>query len=136
MARTTDTAVKGIIDVTSGVDLTPFISVANELVTEVCLDSTPTTYDSTRLELIERWLAAHFYTNYEPRAMSEKAGDVAERKQDKVDLGLDSSFYGQTAMRLDTNGGLSKLNEQSKKGSKRTVGLFYVGTPIDEETAL
>lgn len=116
----------------------PFITVANELVTEACTgDEGPTTdYSAARLELIERWLAAHFYTNRDPRAVNEKAGTVGAAFQSKVDLGFSTSHYGQTAMRLDTNGGLAKINEDTKKG-KPTVGVFWPGTyPEDVKSTI
>ena len=127
MARTTDASVGGIIEVDSSISLTPFISIANELVTECCGSVTPA-YSTTRLELIERWLAAHFYTNRDGRAFREKAGSVSKEKQSKVDLGFDTSHYGQTAMRLDTLGGLASLNEQSKKGGNQPVSATWLGS--------
>ena len=127
MARTTSDLVSGIIEADSSISLTPFILTANELVTEYCVGVTPA-YDATRLELIERWLAAHFYTVRDMRAESEKAGSVSEKKQSKVDLGFDSSHYGQTAMRLDTLGGLSALNEQTKKGSGQLMSFAWLGS--------
>jgi len=131
MARTTPTLVGGIIEWDSDstkasyIALTPFIDAANELVTECCGSND---YTITRLELIERWLSAHFFTVRDPRAESEKAGSVSEKFQSKVDLGFDTSHYGQMAMRLDTEGGLAALNEQIKKGKKVTVGVTWLGT--------
>ena len=87
-----------------------------------------TDYSDDRLTLIETWLAAHCYTVRDMRAEMEKAGSVSERKQSKVDLGFDSSHYGQTAMRLDSQGGLAALNEKIKKGQAAAVGVTYLGT--------
>ena len=125
MARTTSTAVSGIIEVDSTISLSPFIEAANALVTECCSTDD---YDSTRLELIERWLSAHFYTVRDMRAESEKARTVSEKKQSKVDIGFDTSHYGQMAMRLDTEGGLAALNERIKKGIRSTVQMTWLGT--------
>jgi len=47
--RTTAEAVGGIIEVDATISLTPFIEVANALVTEHCSTDD---YDATRLELI------------------------------------------------------------------------------------
>lgn len=133
MARTTRALVEGIIEVDAGIvpddaAMEPFILPANELVTEVCTgDAGPANaYTSDRLELIERWLAAHFYAQRDPRYASEKAGSVGGNYQSKVDLGLDNTHYGQMAMRLDTNGGLADLNRKSKKG-KRKLAVTWLG---------
>jgi len=131
MARTTVDNVEAIIEIDSGISLTPFIEVANALVTEVCASVTDSSgdlvYDATRLELIERWLTAHFYHIRDPRAESEKAGSVSTKYQSKVDLGFDVTHYGQMAMRIDTNSGLARLNESSKKGKSKTVSLSWLG---------
>jgi len=112
--RTSAVAIEAIIEVDSGVDLTPFITVANALVTEVC--AVVSTYDADRLELIERWLSAHFYTVLNPRYTAEKIASIAVNYQSAIDLGFNSSHYGQVAMRLDTNGGLAKLDAKAKQG--------------------
>jgi len=127
--RTTPTLVEGIIEVDAAIDLDPFITIANQLVTELCTDSG---YTAVRLELIERWLSAHFYTNRDMRAFQEKAGPVSETMQSRVDLGFDTSHYGQTAMRMDTDGNLAKLNEDIKKGKSPSVSVLWLGT--EEET--
>jgi len=124
--RTTSVLVGGIIEVDPSIDLTPFITIANALVTEVCDDSS---YTEERLELIERWLAAHFYTNRDPRSVSERAGSVAVTYQSAVTFNLATSHYGQTAMLLDTSGGLALLNKAS---AKRTVSVTWLGTPQEE----
>jgi hypothetical protein len=137
MARTTKDDIEGIIELDASVipndaAMLPFITIANELVTEYCTGTNgPTTeYSEERLELIERWLAAHFYTNRDPRATNESAGAVSVGYQSSVGLGFDTSHYGQTAMRLDTNGGLSTLNENMKKGRPR-VRVSWLGTEPD-----
>lgn len=138
MPRTTKDNVAAIIEldgeiVPNDAAMLPFITVANELVTEFCTGSAgpATTYTTDRLELIERYLAAHFYTNRDPRATSEGAGGVSVGYQSKIDLGLGTSHYGQSAMLLDTNGGLSTLNKNTKNGVSR-VGVSWLGTPYDE----
>ena len=116
MARTTSTLVEGIIavDSTSIPDLTPFIDVANQLVTDVCTDSD---YTDAKLAIIETWLAAHFYAIRDPRPDSQKAGSVSQKLQYKVDLNLAVTTYGQQAMIIDTAGNLAKLNKQATTGN-------------------
>lgn len=145
MPRTTFANVAAIIEldpaiVSDDATLLPFSTVANELVTEWCVGplhgpiAPEVAYSDTRLELIERWLTAHIYTNRDPRAASEGAGSVSASYQSRVDLGFDTSHYGQTAMRLDTAGGLARLNSIMKKGLPR-VGVAWLGTtpPCDGE---
>ena len=120
--RTTSGAVEGIIEVDVTISLEPFMLVANELVTEVCSDAG---YTEERLELIERWLAAHFYTNRDPRPVTERAGPVSATYQSAVALNLNTSHYGQTAMMLDTAGGLAAL---SKQKPKRIASVTWLGT--------
>jgi len=120
--RTTSGAVEGIIEVDVTISLEPFMLVANELVTEVCSDAG---YSDERLELIERWLAAHFYTNRDPRPVNERAGPVSVTYQSAVALNLNTSHYGQTAMMLDTAGGLAAL---SKQKPKRIASVTWLGT--------
>lgn len=126
MGRTDSTAVEGIIEVDASISLDPFIEVANSLVTKCCGDVTD--YTAADLELIERWLSAHFYTVRDMRAEMEKAGAVSEKKQSKVDLGFDTSHYGQTAMRIDTAGGLGQLNERIKNGRSAGFSINWLGT--------
>jgi hypothetical protein len=130
--RTTAAAVAGIIEVDTSISLTPFIETASELVTECCEDAE---YTATRLELIERWLSAHFYAVRDQRASSETAGRVSESKQTKVDLGFDVTVYGQQAMRLDTAGGLAALDKRTQKGKVAAVGMTWLGTDYDEDEA-
>lgn len=128
MPRTTADLVKGLIEVDSNIDLTPFIATANALVTEACV---PKGYDDTRLELIERFLAAHFYTLRDPRPTSETAGPVSASYQSRVGLYLSTSHYGQHAKLLDTKGGLATIEAAASKPT-RTVSATWVGKKEDE----
>ena len=138
MARTTSAAVEAIIEVDVTISLTPFIEAANNIVSAVC-DTADTSYDATDLEIIERWLSAHIYTNRDPRAFEESVGRGAasEKTQSKVDLGFDTSHYGQTAMRLDREGGLAALNAQAKKGTGATGSVTWLGkTKVEVQSEL
>lgn len=134
MPRTTADEVRKIIEVDTLItDLDPFISAANELVTEVC---EPLGYTESRLTLIETWLAAHFYAIRDPRLSSEQAGPVGASYQSRLDLGLNVTHYGQQAMRLDTKGGLGKLENDIKKGGTRKIGVYWLGTEREAGTEL
>src|SRR6185369_6739974 len=123
--RTTSTLVRGIVDADLDVSLDPFIDAANELVTEICsfvedVDGN-LRYTSSRLELIERWLAAHFYCILDARGRRERVSSLTFESQSKVDLGLDVTHYGQQAKRLDTAGGLAKLDDKTKTTAGKTL---------------
>lgn len=133
--RTTEEAVEGILDTYDGFSLTPFIDTAQELVEEVCAsDEVDPAYSLVRLELIERWLAAHFYCIRDPRTTTDQIGQLQESYQSKVDLGFDVTHYGQQAMRLDTNGGLAVLNNSVKEtevtlpAGKPKTSVTWLGT--------
>jgi len=136
MARTTADNVEAIIDIDSGISLTPFIEVANALVTEVCsavTDSDDTlVYDDTRLELIERWLAAHFYHIRDPKPSREEVDDVSVTYRSIVEVGFNNTHYGQMAIRIDTNGGLARLDSSIKSGKSASVSLSWLGKTRDE----
>lgn len=136
--RTTPTLVQGILEVESGKDLTPFIRSANVLVNGVCGDSgytdgdpdavPPVPYEDTEMELIERWLAAHFYTIYDNQLSQAGAGSVRASFQHDVDLLLFNSMYGQQAVVLDYHGNLAALQNQAKTRRKVVTSISWLGT--------
>ncbi len=130
MARARPVDIDGIIDVDSGVDLTPFITAANELVTELCTDSD---YTDDRLTIIETWLSAHFYQVYDQAVANEKAGSVSVGYQFKIELNLFQTKYGQTAMLLDTAGNLAALSKRIEDGEPAGVSIIWMGEDYDTE---
>lgn len=134
MARTTPDLVRTIADADDGVDLMPFIQAANELVTEVC--AAPGVYSSGRLQMIESWLAAHFYHILDPQASQETVEGIQVTLDTRVDLGLAVTKYGQQAMRLDTGGYLAALDNAMKTvtktlpGGGKKVGVTWLGTDL------
>jgi hypothetical protein len=132
MARTTDTAVKALFRKDPKLILDSFIETASHLVDRACataVDSEGAAYYSdSELELIERWLAAHFYEVAVAPAQQERAGSVGQIKATKVDLGLNLTRYGQQALVLDTAGGLQALMDA---GSRVTPGVAWLGTEIE-----
>ena len=125
MARTTAEDVRQVIEVDteSTPDLTPFILVANELVTEHCVGAGLT---DARLKLIETWLAAHFYEARMELATSESVGGASKSYQRPSELFLHQTKHGQTALMLDTSGNLAALSTSRKHGRK--IGVAWVGT--------
>lgn len=126
--RTTQSAVSLIIEIdpsVNGGDITPFIETASSLVDDVCA---PLAYSDTKLELIERWLTAHFYSVRDARTVSETVGPIAAKYEGQTALYLAHTRYGQQALMLDYKGGLAGLNRLPEQASRVQVGLTYVGT--------
>lgn len=124
MAYTTESDVRAIIDVDTGVlSLTPFIEAASLLVAAHC-----TGIDNVSAKIVETWLAAHLITIRDNRASTESVGSVSMSAQYKLDLGLSCSMYGQTAMQLDPTGGLARWNTSILKGvSRATASVTWLG---------
>lgn len=131
MPRTTAERIAKLLKVKPGLDMAPFIEVANELVTECCGELG---YTENRLTLIEDWLAAHFYAQRDPRVQSEGIGSLNSTFEGRTDLGLNNTRFGQQALRLDTKGGLATLEDVAKNPvTKNAFGMFWLGTnPVDE----
>lgn len=125
--RTTSAAIAKIIEIDSGIDMTPFIEAASALVDEVC--ATVSAYTATKLELIERWLSAFFYAIRDPQTTSVGAG-VSVSFQHANGLHFDVNEWGQMAMMLDTAGGLARLNASSKTGATRRARIRWLGTDL------
>jgi hypothetical protein len=127
--RATDTEVRKIIDVSRDVDdTTPFIMAANSLVNAKCTSSG---YSEDLLTVIENWLAAHFLAMRDPRLSSESAG-ISASYQNRIDMFLALSHYGQQAMLLDYEGNLSALNKKIGRG-KASIGASWLGTELKDK---
>lgn len=137
-ARTTSELVAGVIEVDADIALAPFISAASTLVDRVeraaddlnLLLDDPDTGGKSRedkLQEIETFLAAHFYTLRDPRSSSEGAGPVnASYQSAVVARPLSTSHYGMAAMSLDETGTLVAI-DSGRPGGCRSVGLFWGG---------
>ena len=131
MARTNEDAVKGIVEVDGSIDLQPFIDTANSLVTDVCAPAANKLSDA-QLELIERWLAAHFYCIIDPQTVREEVSTLRTVYQQQVGYGLDQTRYGQQAKLLDTSGALAAYDNSLKKTRKRNVSVKWVGSQTND----
>lgn len=131
MPYTTQAQVATIIDVTPGDDLTAQIASADMLITRCCLASG---YTTPELELIERYLAAHFYAIWQPRSQSEGAGSVQQTFTPvKADFFLYATTYGSQAMTFDTAGNLAGMVNTLAKvkgplpGGPPRFGVKWIG---------
>lgn len=126
MARTTSEAVLAIIEESDpDVSMDPFIETANALVEALLAEH----YADAHLELIERWLAAHFYAVRFPRATQETVRGISEKYESYVRLALDITRYGQQVRLLDYLGILARVTEN--KGTI-TATVSYIGGCKDD----
>lgn len=136
--RTTPEAVEAIIEVDPNIDLTPFIEVGSLVVDKWCApvedENGDPFYTAGDLEIIERWLSAHFYAVRKPRRTSASvAGGASESLQSSTAVGFASSHYGQMAMRLDRSGQLAVLEAQTK--DPEDFGIVPIGNPVAAPSA-
>ena len=118
MALVTDAEVKEIIDTNR--DTTPFIDVADLLITESLSGKG---LSNARLTKIELYLAAHFATVTEERGGLTRSGvgDAVEAYNVEPGKGLLSTRYGQQAIALDSSGTLTSLSREALKAEFRVV---------------
>lgn len=129
MARTTASAVQALVNWNSDVSVEPFIETATALIDAVLLDAG---YSDTLLELIERWLSAHFYSVRMQQRSSESVESASVSYQNKVDLKLMLTSYGQQVAMLDYKGILAALGKP-----KVRLGATYLGkTPCEKREEL
>lgn len=116
MARVTATEVKEIIDVDPSLtDLSPFITIANLLVTKYIY---PEGVEADLLKEIERWLAAHFVAVRDRQPISQSVAGVSADFGLKLGAGLSATIYGQQAKMLDPTGKLASVDKEEKFEAK------------------
>ncbi len=121
MARVSVTQVKAIITLETGVvpdvdtAYQAAIDTANAIINGSCVNDMAEGVLKTQVEL---WLSAHYVAlmGFDARTIQEEANATKQRFASKVDLGFNSTRYGQSAMNLDTTGCLAELNRAGKDG--------------------
>lgn len=128
--RTTEAAVRKLIE--TDVDMSPFMEAASVIVDDIAAANT---VSDSRLELIERWLSAHFIEIRDPRPSSESAGGVSQSfAMGSRGMYFELTFYGQQAMLLDSTGTLIGLQSDAKSGALSRVTCELVRTTSDNGT--
>lgn len=139
MARTSAAAVKAILlpgkdyDNDQAADLTPFIDTASAMVDDVvaCISAKGgMALTAARLELIERWLAAHYFKVSDKPYSSRSTEGASGGFDGQTAMYLESTLYGQTALRLDSSGCLDAAGGKEVK----TAGAAWLGRPPSEQT--
>jgi hypothetical protein len=120
MPRTSEAAVKKILlidyDSDAATDLSPFIDTASAVVdrVEACAIAKGKALSATELELIERWLSAHFYGQSDQPYTSRSTAGASGQFQGRTDMGFDSTKYGQSAIRIDYSGCLLNIDKRQR----------------------
>lgn len=130
--RTTEDRVRAIIDNSSEIDVTPFIRVANRLVSKIDAKDTDGLLDAEDLVEIETWLAAHFYAHRDQLLTSKSTSGASGSFQGQTGMFFSSTQYGQTALVLDVTGYLASLAQQAENGRKK-VQFVWLGSTEQEQ---
>jgi hypothetical protein len=136
--RTTPAQVASIIQVApgevAGGVLNEYINAANNLVTLQCTNlPPPTVLDTATLELIERYLSAHFYAVNNRRTAGAGVSGAVNVRFDpfKPDIALEATIFGQQAMLQDVSGNLAAYNNSLKTVKKNLpvqgFGFVWLG---------
>lgn len=116
------------ISASSSSDLTPFIRVANSIITAHFAD---TDLSDELIREIAIYLAAHFAFLHEGQVKSEKIGASSTTFNLATDLALMSTTFGQQAIFLDSSGVLAQLQrlatQKAKAGDAGQASLEVIG---------
>lgn len=138
MARTTETAVKGVLrlgseggdyDDANNPDLSPYIDSASLIVDRLVTRASNKgfTLTTNEKEMIERWLAAHSYVMSDQTYASRSTSRASASFHGQTGMGLDASKYGQYAKALDPSGCLATLFYGKRAGG------FWLGKTDSEK---
>lgn len=120
MARTTERAVKQLLGSNYGTDhlgndpsLRPYIDTAAAIMARVvtCATAKSFTHTAAELELIERWLAAHYYTRMDPTYTSKSTAGASGSFTSPKD---ETERYKASAIELDASGCLKAILSRNK----------------------
>jgi len=99
-------------------------TLVDQLVTDASIKFPPYTHTSAQLELIERWLSAHFYTKMDPTYSSKSTSGASGSfvRDPKV-----PEPYKDAAIMLDPSGALAALL------NRQTAGGAWLGKPVSAQ---
>jgi hypothetical protein len=115
--RTTEIKVQAILarNWNGTTNLLPFIEMASATIDQavsLAASSKGISLSAVQQELMERWLAAHFYCMMDPLYMSKSGGGASGSFQKKVGEGFDSTDYGKAACNVDQSGVLTAIGKR------------------------
>jgi hypothetical protein len=111
--------------------VTPFIETASMVMDGVaaCAIDNGETLTDFELEIIERWLSAHYYLIMDQIFSAKRSEGAIAQFQGKTNMYLESTIYGQTAMRLDRSGCLNAIGGAEFKKAR---GFWLGRDPVDQ----
>lgn len=121
MARTNSPAVEELLldnyggeGECSSPNLRSFIATANVIVNRIniCATAKGITLTPTELEMLERWLAAHYYQQSDRGYTARSTADASASFQGQLGMGFESTMFGQTALQLDPSGCLAAIGKR------------------------
>lgn len=131
MAYTTTTLVQSALlgDYDGTADLSFFVTQASVMLTNMvtCATKKGITITEDNLQVIETYLAAHYYAIADRILTQKTTGRSAATFAGVFEKGLALTPYGQAAMDLDPSGCLSAMTKRN------TIGGFWLGkSPSDQ----
>ena len=117
-------------DYDGSTDLTPYMETATAIVDRVytCSVNKGKALSTIELELIERWLSAHFYCASDQPFSSKSVAGRSGSYQGQTGMGLTGTKYGQVALNVDWSGCLSNLDK------RQVASASWLGKPPSEQT--
>lgn len=113
----------------SSPNLQAFIDTATLVISRVntCATAKGITLSTDELEMMERYLAAHYFSHADQLYQSKATNGASGSFQGVTGKGIESSQYGMTAIQLDPSGCLASIT----KGQRASV--TWGGKPSGEQ---
>lgn len=118
--RTSTTAVKAVLlpgqeyDLDRNPSLQPFIDAASSMVDRAVATRRGSVLSTSDQELIERYLAAHFYCTSDKVYTSTSKGGASGSFMQQTGKGLEQTPHGQTILRLDYTGAINGVDKMAR----------------------
>lgn len=108
-------------------DLSVYMDTAESMVDDLveCAAALGKTLTTSKLELIERWLSAHFYAVNDKPYQSKSTNKASASFVGQTGMYLESTLYGQMAVRLDPTGCLTSQG--------KTISGMWLGKTVSEQ---
>lgn len=125
--RTSEAAVRAIIETDKNLSIAPFIDTATAMTDYIVSQDADSQLNNALLEEIEKYLAAHFYRHRDAQAEQKTTEKASAVFQGKTAMYLEGSWWGQTAIALDVTGCLRGMS----KGTRARI--IWLGKPPSEQ---